>query len=148
MNKKKLIALITVLAVIGIFATQKIIKKSDSEKKTSVSKVESVSYWTCPMHPQIHQDHEGECPICHMKLVKVSKQIQDQNAQGEKRSSVDATQNQLELIGIQKQEVERMGLFAVIPVSGRFISSSSVAFQVYEKDLKYVHSGLSFRGDS
>lgn len=27
-------------------------------------------YWTCPMHPQVHQDHPGNCPICGMKLVK------------------------------------------------------------------------------
>jgi Cu(I)/Ag(I) efflux system membrane fusion protein len=26
--------------------------------------------WTCPMHPQIISDKPGECPICHMTLVK------------------------------------------------------------------------------
>lgn len=30
-----------------------------------------ISHYTCPMHPQIHEDHPGECPICHMKLVPV-----------------------------------------------------------------------------
>ena len=25
--------------------------------------------WTCGMHPQIIQDHPGDCPICHMKLT-------------------------------------------------------------------------------
>ncbi|MCC6661536.1 MAG: efflux RND transporter periplasmic adaptor subunit [Phycisphaerales bacterium] len=25
--------------------------------------------WTCGMHPQVIQDHPGECPICHMKLT-------------------------------------------------------------------------------
>src|SRR5439155_26527167 len=25
--------------------------------------------WTCGMHPQVVQDHPGNCPICHMKLV-------------------------------------------------------------------------------
>src|SRR3546814_4546489 len=24
--------------------------------------------WTCPMHPQIRQDHPGACPICGMAL--------------------------------------------------------------------------------
>jgi Cu(I)/Ag(I) efflux system membrane fusion protein len=28
--------------------------------------------WQCPMHPTIVQDHPGDCPICGMKLVKVS----------------------------------------------------------------------------
>ena len=30
--------------------------------------------WTCSMHPQIHQDHLGECPICGMALVPLSAQ--------------------------------------------------------------------------
>jgi Cu(I)/Ag(I) efflux system membrane fusion protein/cobalt-zinc-cadmium efflux system membrane fusion protein len=36
---------------------------------TSPSSGEKKQYWTCGMHPQIHQDHPGICPICHMKLV-------------------------------------------------------------------------------
>ncbi|AMJ66184.1 efflux RND transporter periplasmic adaptor subunit [Hymenobacter sp. PAMC 26628] len=31
----------------------------------------SVAYYTCPMHPQIHVDAPGDCPICHMHLVAV-----------------------------------------------------------------------------
>ena len=31
----------------------------------------SVAYYTCPMHPQIHADAPGDCPICHMHLVAV-----------------------------------------------------------------------------
>src|SRR5438105_5053620 len=27
--------------------------------------------WTCGMHPQVIQDHPGDCPICHMKLTPV-----------------------------------------------------------------------------
>lgn len=30
-----------------------------------------IAYYTCPMHPQIHEDHPGNCPICGMKLVPV-----------------------------------------------------------------------------
>ena len=25
--------------------------------------------YTCPMHPEVRQDHPGNCPICHMNLV-------------------------------------------------------------------------------
>lgn len=28
-------------------------------------------YYTCPMHPQIHKDKPGNCPICGMKLIKI-----------------------------------------------------------------------------
>ncbi len=30
--------------------------------------------WTCGMHPQVIQDHPGNCPICGMKLVPLKKQ--------------------------------------------------------------------------
>jgi membrane fusion protein, copper/silver efflux system len=29
-------------------------------------------HWTCSMHPQVVMDHEGFCPICHMRLVKMT----------------------------------------------------------------------------
>src|SRR5690348_10947834 len=30
------------------------------------------AYYTCPMHHQIHEEKPGYCPICGMKLIKVS----------------------------------------------------------------------------
>jgi rubrerythrin len=27
-------------------------------------------YFTCPMHPQVHQGKPGKCPICGMTLIK------------------------------------------------------------------------------
>lgn len=26
--------------------------------------------WTCPMHPEVHADHAGPCPICGMPLQR------------------------------------------------------------------------------
>jgi membrane fusion protein, copper/silver efflux system len=31
------------------------------------------AYYTCPMHPQIHENAPGKCPICGMDLVKKEK---------------------------------------------------------------------------
>lgn len=28
------------------------------------------SYWTCSMHPQIHEAAPGKCPICGMDLIE------------------------------------------------------------------------------
>jgi len=30
-------------------------------------------YYTCSMHPQVHEDHPGKCPICQMDLIAVPK---------------------------------------------------------------------------
>lgn len=145
MSKKIWIFAALIFAIVGFWAAKNLIKKVPSEALVSAEKVSEDTYWTCPMHPQVHQDHPGECPICHMKLVKVTKKI-EQKKEGEKRASVSATESQFMLLGTQKQEVETMDLRAIIPVSGRIISRSQVAFQVYEKDLSYIRPGLSFKG--
>lgn len=36
--------------------------------------------WTCGMHPQVIQDHPGNCPICHMKLVPLNAKSGDDAA--------------------------------------------------------------------
>jgi len=33
--------------------------------------------WTCPMHPEVLQDHPGQCPICKMDLVPVEVEAAD-----------------------------------------------------------------------
>lgn len=150
MHKQKWIFVITIIAVAGLWTAKKIHQKTDSSKM-SITKLEGNPYWTCPMHPQIHLDHDGECPICHMKLVKIkepAKTDATQNSEGDKRSNLNITENQLRLIGIQKAKVEKMTLTAKIPVSGRIISQTAVAFQVYENDLRYVHARLMFKGTS
>jgi len=30
--------------------------------------------WTCPMHPEVMEAHPGDCPVCGMNLVKITKQ--------------------------------------------------------------------------
>lgn len=144
---KYLIWIIAVLSIAGFFAV--IYRNKDIKDETTYTKAEGASYWTCPMHPQIHTDHPGECPICHMKLVQVkAQQAQASLKKNEKRSAVIATLDQLALLGVQKQEVEKMTLKLKIPISGRFISPSQVAFQIYESDRRYVKVGQKFKGES
>lgn len=42
------------------------IKTASGEAKPMSGKF----YYTCMMHPQIHQDKPGKCPICGMTLIK------------------------------------------------------------------------------
>lgn len=155
MTKKTLAILITIVALIGLWTARKLMNEKEKSDKPSIAKIEGSSYWTCPMHPQIHLDHSGECPICHMKLVEVNaaekaaveNQV-GQNDQPEKRSTLQVSSDQLSIIGIHKTTIEKMNLVAKIPISGRIVSATSVVFQVYENDLKSIRPGLTFNGDS
>ncbi len=143
---KRWIAFLVLLLVIGFWVSKKYFKPTTSVEKSAAEKLISQSYWTCPMHPQIHNDHAGECPICHMKLIQVK--AQEAVASESARSPIQASSNQLALIGVQKTQVERMDLNVSIPVAGRFVSNSTVAFQLYESDIAFVRPGLPFKGRS
>ncbi len=144
--KKTLLGIILVGAILVIWAAKNYSNKQAEKVNFAPVQTEVPSYWTCPMHPQIHSEHAGECPICHMKLIQVkAKQSKPSETS---RAQVEVSQDQLGLLGIQKEQVERMDLKILIPISGRLISNSNVAFQVYESDLKYIKPGLQFRGSS
>lgn len=150
MTKVRWLLLIILSVAIGIVTSNNLKRIKKNKKSAPQAQVEASSYWTCPMHPQIHQNHPGECPICHMKLVKVSNKPRpgEEQNQNETRSDVEVGANQLVLMGVQKHEVEKMTIRFHIPISGRFISSSQVAFQIYESDLRYIRPGLTFSGES
>jgi Cu(I)/Ag(I) efflux system membrane fusion protein len=40
------------------------------------------SLWTCGMHPQVLQDHPGNCPICHMKLTPLEARTDESPGSG------------------------------------------------------------------
>lgn len=41
-------------------------ERSLSDGRSAWVEASPGSMWTCPMHPEIRQDHSGSCPICGM----------------------------------------------------------------------------------
>jgi Cu(I)/Ag(I) efflux system membrane fusion protein len=72
------------------------------QKQQPVSKIQSKAYYTCSMHPQIHEDHPGNCPICGMKLIKVELTGSNDNAALNK---ITLTATQMQLAAIQTDTV-------------------------------------------
>lgn len=117
------------------------------DAKTQAGHEDPDGFYTCSMHPQVHEHKAGQCPICGMALTKVSAKTNAVREQ-ETPAGVPATEAQLSLAGIGKHTVDRKDLDFSIPVSGRTVSSREVTFQVYEADLQLIRVGLDFMGST
>ena len=60
-------------SILGIFIIASLLFSCKEQKKNSIAVAKKDVYYTCSMHPQIHEDHPGDCPICGMNLIAVSK---------------------------------------------------------------------------
>src|SRR6059036_1365158 len=49
-------------------------------KKGASGKPSNVDYYTCTMHPSVHAEAPGKCPICGMDLVPVMKKTASPSA--------------------------------------------------------------------
>src|SRR6267142_679419 len=74
--KKKMKAIRTILTSI-LVSTVLLTACSDKKKEQATIQAKSDVKYTCPMHPQILEDHLGSCPICGMTLVKRSGQASE-----------------------------------------------------------------------
>lgn len=68
--------------------------------------------WTCGMHPQVIQDHPGDCPICHMKLTP----LVTGNDAGE--SSAGAGAGTAGAVVIDPAVVQNMGVRTAVVTEG------------------------------
>ena len=92
-------------------------------KKTRLeeSPVETVkqAFFTCPMHPHIHEGHEGDCPICGMSLVK--KEVDSTQSVGQEKSERPEVYVQSSVInnfGIKTERAVRDSLSKKIHIYG------------------------------
>ncbi|MCC8426594.1 efflux RND transporter periplasmic adaptor subunit [Mucilaginibacter sp. UR6-11] len=65
------------------------------------------AYYTCSMHPQVHEEHQGNCPICGMKLIKV--ELTGDHPIASDRITLTATQLQLAAIETDTVREENTG---------------------------------------
>src|SRR5207244_12626525 len=84
-------------------------------KESVTGKANNVDYYTCTMHPSVHSNDPGKCPICSMDLVPVMKkeggdatpQAQAQGKKGgENKAASGAMQGMLAMPGKQAGELK------------------------------------------
>ncbi|HKI77425.1 MAG TPA: efflux RND transporter periplasmic adaptor subunit [Ignavibacteriaceae bacterium] len=67
MKKKNVIILLILFAIVTAAGIIYFTSKDSSD----IAAEQTVQQYTCGMHPQIVEDHPGNCPICGMKLVPI-----------------------------------------------------------------------------
>lgn len=94
MNNIKIIMWLLILS--GLAAC-----KPKPQSQTVIAKQQVKAYYTCSMHPQVHEDHPGNCPICGMKLIKVELTGNDAMSS----NKIILTAAQIRLAGIQTDTI-------------------------------------------
>jgi Cu(I)/Ag(I) efflux system membrane fusion protein len=64
---------------LAFFVITMLISACNNHKQATAAsaQTDTAAKYTCPMHPQILEDHPGSCPICGMTLVKKSGQASE-----------------------------------------------------------------------
>ncbi|MCG8424892.1 MAG: efflux RND transporter periplasmic adaptor subunit [Proteobacteria bacterium] len=68
------------LAITAAFAVGVCTANDDAPAPPAEHEHTAEQVWTCPMHPQIRTNQEGNCPICGMALVRVEQSEQDSDS--------------------------------------------------------------------
>jgi len=81
--------IIVVLMVAGIFPGNAFFGNSDGQSTTA--QASEKQQYTCAMHPEIISDKPGNCPVCKMKLIPISKESQAPTGKSAATDSSKAT---------------------------------------------------------
>lgn len=105
MNRKYFLRLsaagfLTLMVLVAVLFTA--CKQQPKATTTKGAMAMNKDYYTCSMHPQVHEDHPGNCPICGMKLIKVE---MSGNGMDMGANKIRLTATQLQLAGIQTDTV-------------------------------------------
>ena len=102
----------------------------------------------CPMHPTYTSDHQGDCPICGMKLVAI--QAGEERASGSgvpERSVVALTTERRQMLGVRTEELRVADLAHEIRTVGRVAADERRLHHVHTKFEAYVeHLHVDFTG--
>ncbi|MEO8948956.1 MAG: efflux RND transporter periplasmic adaptor subunit, partial [Mucilaginibacter sp.] len=115
MNNLKIAVL---LLVLGVAACK--------QKPQQVAIQQNKAYYTCSMHPQVHEEHPGNCPICGMKLIKVELT----GTVGANSDKITLTATQLQLAGIQIDTVRDENIGNEKTLTGKVTTNENTAAEL------------------
>ena len=109
--------------------------------------------YSCGMHPQVIQDHRGDCPICGMKLTPIRNYGTDTNAMNSTVIAVDAATQQN--MNLRTTEIQRGPLRKIVRTVGTIdfnetaVADVTVRFKGWVEKLNVATTGQRVqRGDA
>jgi RND family efflux transporter MFP subunit len=88
-----------------------------SGKPAADGDASDIEFWTCTMHPSVHETGPGRCPICNMDLVPVKKSLSKHEAETGLTFSVSKAKQQL--VGVTFASAETRDVHKTIHAYGR-----------------------------
>jgi Cu(I)/Ag(I) efflux system membrane fusion protein len=89
--------------------------------------------YTCPMHPDYHSDHPGDCPICGMRLEAVRADMatdSDAAARPLPHGDVQVSPERQQAIGIRVGVVGRSSGTRLIRTTGRIVADENKTYPI------------------
>ncbi|MBS1520665.1 MAG: efflux RND transporter periplasmic adaptor subunit [Bacteroidetes bacterium] len=103
-------------------------QKKQSVSQEQVSMIKTSGYYTCSMHPQVHEAHPGNCPICGMKLIKV--ELTEDNNSTITKDRLMLTAVQIQLAAIQTDTVKMENVDAGKTITGMVSTDENRALEL------------------
>ena len=142
--------ILTLIVLIAGFWLAKDFLPANRENNPVVTQKE---IYTCPMHPQIIRDKPGDCPICHMKLVKkIDASTEKSHNHGSESldgyAPVTLNDNQRRLVGIRTSVASRKPLVKTVRAFG-YVASNIEMYQIQNEFvnayIEYVNTFKDYR---
>ncbi len=110
----KIILVVIVAFLAGYFFRSPSQQTQPSPEHEYSSAPPEQTWWTCSMHPQIHQPKPGKCPICFMDLIPVATTEGQVGAR-----TIVFSEDALKLMEVQTTQVKRKFVEAEIRMAGK-----------------------------
>lgn len=92
-----------------------------------VIKPQTETYYSCSMHPQIHEPQPGSCPICGMKLIKAELTTASDTTGS---ATIKLTSSQINLAGIETDTVKDENIGDEKTITGTVTTNENSAEQL------------------